>query len=422
MARTSRTVRVTIGDKMLPVGLLRFESDGRRQSSAFEYATSWLEARHGFDISPSLPRREGSFYSSGDRENMRKALPGVISDATPDSWGRSLMRASLGKNLTEIDYLVLSDDRTRQGALRYLDDGGKQIADPDRPLSRRNIPLERLRALALAYDRDPARAQAEADELSGAVGSLGGARPKANVIADDGLYIAKFTSERDGRPIERVEVATLALARDAGLRASSAQLMMGNSDHPVAMIRRFDRRATTRIPYMSTRTALEDADTGTYDQIAEVIRRISKDPRADLEEIFARVAFTILVANCDDHLKNHGFLYMGENRWALAPAFDINPQPDRHRVLETSITELTGNEASIEALIESSQFFDLTEDQGLKVAERIGTVIREGWRARLAEQGVTGAEARLYEPAFENPEMEVLKRLCEKRVDIGVEP
>lgn len=407
---------------MLPVGLLRFESDGRRHSSAFEYSTSWLESRHGFDISPSIPRREGPFYSSGDRENVRKALPGVISDATPDSWGRSLMRAALGKSLTEIDYLVLSDDRTRQGALRYLDEDGRQITDPERPLSRRNISLDRLRSLALAYDKDPVRAQAEAAELTGAVGSLGGARPKANVISDDGLFIAKFTSERDGRPIERVEVATLALARDAGLRASSAQLMMANSDYPVAMIRRFDRRADTRIPYMSARTALEDADVGTYDQIAEVIRRISKDARKDLEELFGRIAFTILVANCDDHLKNHGFLYMGENRWGLAPAFDINPQPERHRTLETSISELSGHEASIESLISASPFFDLSEERGLKVADRIGTVIREGWRSRLAEQGVTGAEAKLYEPAFENPEMEVLRRLCEKRFSTDPAP
>lgn len=399
---------------MIPVGLLRFESDGRRQSSAFEYEPSWLEARHGFDISPSLPRREGAFFSSGSRENPRTALPGVISDATPDSWGRSLMRSALGKGLTEFDFLTLSDDRTRQGALRYLDEDGRQISRKDQPLSRRNIPLERLKSLALTYDRDPVRAQDEAAELTGAVGSLGGARPKANVISDDGLHIAKFTSERDGRPIERVEVATLALARDAGLRASQAELMLGGTEHPVAMIRRFDRRADVRIPYMSTRTALDDADAGTYDQIAEVIRRVSKDPRADLEELFGRVAFTILVANCDDHIKNHGFLYMGENRWSLSPAFDINPQPERHRALETPVSELSGHEASIEALIEASPFFDLSEDEGLGVADRIGTVIRENWMARLSEQGVTGAEARLYEPAFANPEMDVLIGLSGK--------
>lgn len=342
---------------------------------------------------------------------MRTALPGVVSDATPDGWGRSLMQASLGRGLTEFDYLTLSDDRTRQGALRYLDENGEQMVSADRPLSRRNISLERLRSLALTYDRDPVRAQAEAAELTGAVGSLGGARPKANVISDDGLYIAKFTSERDGRPIERVEVATLNLARDAGTHASDAELMLGNSDHPVAMIRRFDRRADVRIPYMSIRTALDDAEAGTYDQIAEVIRRVSSDPRADLDELFGRVAFTILVSNCDDHIKNHGFLYTGENRWVLSPAFDVNPQPERHRALETPISELSGHEASIEALIEAAPFFDMTEDEGLAVADRVGTAIRENWRGRFEEQGVTGEALRIYQPAFENPEMTVLSNL-----------
>lgn len=411
MAKTSRQVTVTIGERGMRVGTLRFESDGRRQSSAFEYDPGWLGFEGGFDLSPSLPRRPGPFFSSATRNNTRLALPGAISDATPDSWGRSLMKSALGGGLTEFDYLTLSDDRTRQGALRYLDERGQQMTDPDRPLSRKTFPLEKLRALALAYDRDPARAEAEAAELTGAVGSLGGARPKANVIAEDGLFIAKFTSERDGKPIERVEVATLNLARDAGLRASHAQLMLGSSEHPVALIRRFDRRAQTRIPYISARTALGDPDHGTYDELAEVIRRISKSPKADLEELYGRVAFTILVANTDDHLKNHGFLYMGGNRWGLSPVFDVNPQPDRRRALETPITELSGNDASMAALIEAAPFFDLTEGEGARISARIGTVIRDGWRQRLEEQGVTGAQARLYEPAFLNPEMSVLDEL-----------
>jgi len=416
MSKTSRSVKVTIGERGLKVGSLRFESDGRRQSSAFEYDPAWLTYEGGFDLSPTLPRRPGPFFSAGTRENPRAALPGAISDATPDNWGRSLMKAALGGGLTEFDFLTLSDDRTRQGALRYLDEDGRQLADPARPLSRKTFPLEKLRALALAYDRDPARAEAEAAELTGAVGSLGGARPKANVISENGLFIAKFTSERDGKPIERVEVATLNLARDAGLRASQAELMLANSPYPVAMIRRFDRRAQTRIPYISARTALGDPDHGTYDEIAEVIRRISKAPRADLVELYGRIAFTILIANTDDHLKNHGFLYMGGNRWGLSPVFDVNPQPERQRTLETPISELSGNTASIEALIEAAPFFDLTDGEGAEIASRIGAVIRDGWRGRLAEQGVTGPEARLYEPAFLNPEMKVLERITPGRL------
>ena len=104
MAKISKQVTVTIGERGIRVGTLRFEADGLRQSSAFEYDPGWLSFEGGFDLSPSLPRRSGPFFSSATRENPRLALPGAISDATPDNWGRSLMKSSLGGGLTEFDY------------------------------------------------------------------------------------------------------------------------------------------------------------------------------------------------------------------------------------------------------------------------------------------------------------------------------
>ena len=104
---------VALGEGKRVVGRLRFESDGRRQHSQFEYANDWLAAPDRFALSPGLPLREGSHFSSG-REDKRSALPGCFADAAPDSWGRALMTKALGGGLSEFDYLVLSDDRTRQ--------------------------------------------------------------------------------------------------------------------------------------------------------------------------------------------------------------------------------------------------------------------------------------------------------------------
>ncbi len=70
-----------------------------------------------------------------------------------------------------------------------------------------------------------------------------------------------------------------------------------------------------------------------------MIRQISSKPVEDLHELWRRIVFTILVSNKDDHLKNHGFIYAGGDRWRLSPAFDINPLPSRHRVLETGIVQ-----------------------------------------------------------------------------------
>ncbi len=44
-------------------------------------------------------------------------------------------------------------------------------------------------------------------------------------------------------------------------------------------------------------------------------------------ELFRRALFNVAVSNTDDHLRNHGFL-LAERGWALAPAFDVNPNPE----------------------------------------------------------------------------------------------
>src|SRR3546814_302634 len=97
----------------------------------------------------------------------------------------------------------------------------------------------------------------ELRNLAGIAGSLGGARPKANIMCPDGLWIAKFTSENDRMPVERVEVATLALAQACGIAVVTARLEMAKSNYPIALIKRFDRRGEARIPYISARTALQ---------------------------------------------------------------------------------------------------------------------------------------------------------------------
>ena len=225
---------VALGEGKRIVGRLRFESDGRRQHSQFEYAAEWLAAEDRFALSPGLPLREGSHFSSG-KDDKRSALPGCFADAAPDSWGRALMTRALGGGHSEFDYLVLSDDRTRQGALRFLGNDMEPLSDLT-PSIPRLVELEHLRNLAQRFERDPGGAEEEARDLAGVAGSLGGARPKANVEGDGHLWIAKFTSAQDTKPVERVEVATLKLAAMCGLRVADARLELRDSDSPIALI------------------------------------------------------------------------------------------------------------------------------------------------------------------------------------------
>jgi len=404
---------VALGEGKRAVGRLRFESDGRRQHSQFEYAAEWLAAPDRFALSPGLPLREGSHYSAG-RGDRRSALPGCFSDAAPDSWGRALMTKALGGGLSEFDYLVLSDDRTRQGALRFLGKDMEPLSDLTPPIPRL-VELERLRALAQRFERDPGGAEEEARDLAGAAGSLGGARPKANVEGDGHLWIAKFTSAQDTRPVERVEVATLKLAARCGLRAAEAKLELRDSDSPIALIRRFDRRGNMRIPYISARTALDwdNDEGGFYTDIADVIRQISNKPVDDLHELWRRVVFTILVSNKDDHLKNHGFIYAGGDRWRLSPAFDINPSPSRHRILETGIVQGGSFEASLDIALEACEFFDLTSANARQQAFQMAETIAHNWKQALRDEGASSDDARVYANAFEHAEAEKALKLSD---------
>lgn len=394
---------VALGETKRIAGRLRFESDGRRQHSQFEYDAAWLEWENAFALSPGLPLRAGGHFASGGRDDKRNALHGCFADAAPDSWGRALMTKALGGGLTEFDYLARSDDRTRQGALRFLGEDLEPLSDLAPPIPRL-VDLERLRALSAKFERDPSGAGAEARDLAGVAGSLGGARPKANVEGDGYSWIAKFTSQRDTKPIERAEVATLNLAEMCGLHVAHARLELAGSDHPIALIQRFDRRGDARIPFISARTALQwqKQEGAYYTDIADVIRQISADPIADLRELWRRMVFTILVSNSDDHLKNHGFVYAGNNRWRLSRAFDINPSPDRHRKLETGIMRGETFDASLALALDASALFDIETDEARTLAKDMAEITTSNWKQALRDQQTSSAQAKLYAAAFEH--------------------
>ena len=417
MAKTTRRVRVAFGERLRPVGELVFESDGRRQASMFRYADEWRSAPDGFSIAPTMPLSQSPFHASASRERPRSALLGPIGDGAPDSWGRGLLRRALPGPLTELDYLLAVDDETRQGALRYLDDDGGPLARSYPPVPRLSE-LDELRRLAGAVEGDPNAVASIRDRLVGSASSLGGARPKANVRDRGGdLAIAKFTSDRDTMPVERVEVATLALARAAGVNAAQARIELGSTDRPVALIKRFDRAGADRVHYLSAQSFIgADANTSAYyTDIADALRAHAFDPAAQLTELFRRVLFTILVSNNDDHLKNHGLLHAGAGRWLLSPAFDVNPQPHRRRHLETGISELSGHAASVEAAVDAAPFFDVERADAVAMLSRMASTIDERWRACCGEAGMTAREIERYEPAFDHAESRTARRITRGR-------
>ena len=413
MSKQTKRVRVALGERLQPVGEIVFETDGRRQTSLFRYAAEWLENPQRFAIAPSMPLGDSPFYASASRVDPRDALPGPVNDGSPDSWGRGLIGRAPNGALTEVDYLLAVDDLTRQGSLRYLDEDGLPLSRSYPPVPRLNQ-LEKLRSLASAAGKAAAMASSDMDQLLGSAGSLGGTRPKASVRDESGhLHIAKFTTDEDSMPIERAEVATLKLARAAGIHAASARLELAETNRPVALIKRFDRSVGERFSYLSAQSFLgtKTATGAFYTDISESLRAHALDPRGQMAELYRRILFTILVSNTDDHLKNHGLLHAGGGRWTLSPAFDINPQPFRRRQLETGISELSGNTASIEAALEASPVFGVPRDAAAAELSRITSIIDEQWQPSLLAEGMTVEEVELYRPAFDHDETRIARRI-----------
>jgi serine/threonine-protein kinase HipA len=397
--------RVALGNGLVPVGRLVFETDGRRAHSTFIYNQEWIDNPRGFDLSPQMPRANVPYHAnSGGRESRKRdVIAGPFADTSPDSWGRKLMRRVLGEGATEFAFLTTCDDTARQGALRLLQENGEPFPQIGKPVPRLTE-IEDLLKVAQRFEQDPAGAEQDALELVGAAGTPGGARPKANMRDGDRLWLAKFTSINDTWPVERLEVATMKLAGLVGLRTPECRLELSGSSHPIGLFSRFDRRDGGRVPYISARTALGKVGhaSGFYTDIADIIRTISARPGDDLLEIWRRMVFGILVTNTDDHLKNHGFIYAGQNLWRLSPLFDVNPQPRRHAQMETGISPIHGHEPDIVAAIEAAEFFDIKVQEARILARDMAEKIRDSWREELRRQGLGGTNLNACAPAFEH--------------------
>ena len=155
-----------------------------------------MESTRAFAVQPNFSLEGGPFHASGQPGHMRDALAGVFADAAPDSWGRRLLERAYGNGLNEFEYLTLSDDDSRQGALRVLDENGEIIRGRAVDAIPRLVDLETITSIARAYEQGKEVSAADMQALAGAGGS-GGARPKANVRDGDALLLAKFTPVHD---------------------------------------------------------------------------------------------------------------------------------------------------------------------------------------------------------------------------------
>lgn len=277
------------------------------------------------------------------------------------------------------------------------------------------VELAHLLAASRAVETNTETA-ADLAYLRGRGTSLGGLRPKCTIVDDGGrLSIGKFPGVDDERAVTKGEVLALRLAAAAGVDAAQAQLIDSDGT-PVALIRRFDRPdGGGRLMYVSAATMLgaepSDPDEHTYTEIVDALRQHGSRPQADIEELWRRIAFSILITNVDDHLMNHGFLHVDRGQWRLAPAFDINPFPERVRELKTWISEDAGPEASIDALMSVIAYFRIAKARAKEILGQVEAAVAR-WRDEGRVLGVTENELEQFVDAFEHGERAAARKLA----------
>ena len=422
------SIKVFLGEDPRLLGLIRYNAEGARENASFEYDASWLSASDRFSIDPALQLVAGAQFHKKTREGS--VFHAAIADTEPDGWGRRVILRGHAKRMQEarragakmdsrtlnqLDFLLEVDDASRAGALRFQDEEGvfRRASSGGRSTAPPLIELAHIAAATRSFETNTETA-ADLEYLRGRGTSLGGLRPKCTIVDEEGrLSIGKFPSVADERAVTKGEVLAMRLARAAGIDAADARLV--DSDGiPVAVIRRFDRPdGGGRLLYVSAATMLgaEPSDPGErdYTEIVDALRVRGAAAQHDVEELWRRIAFSILITNVDDHLLNHGFLHANHGQWRLAPAFDLNPFPDRVRELKTWISSETGPEATVEALFSVAPYFKIHKARAKEMVAHVEHVVA-GWRDEGRSIGMTDAELEPFAPAFEHSERDAARR------------
>lgn len=388
----------------VPAALLKVQTlpDGI-QIGRFRYGDRYLQRTDAVALDPySLP-----LDKTIHEFTQLKGIPGAVRDASPDAWGRRVIEHKLERatgDLHEIDYLLHGP----QDGAGYLSFGLKAVPPAPKRLYNRTHQLAELVAAAQTIEEGkpvPAHLLEQLDPGT----SMGGARPKATVEDAQCLWLGKFPAKNDRCNLQRIEYATLDLARRCGLHVTQARLQaVGDSD--VLMLQRFDREHTDkgylRFGLVSGLTVLDcgdshlDRERWSYPLLADNLRRWSDKPEVDCAELFRRMVFNAAVTNNDDHPRNHALLRRPKG-WRLSPAYDLVPAPVVS--LEWRDLALTvgnyGRTASIYNLLSQAGRFGLSGEMARKEIDQIVEVVRH-WRESFFACGVSAQDVEYIAPAI----------------------
>ena len=393
--------------EFVTAGRFRWTDEGTGGIGEFVYGRSYRARNDAVELDPVELRLAGQVYETARMDGFF----GAIRDSMPDFWGRRVIERNAGQaELVEFDYLMQGPD-DRAGALGF--GLGVEPPGPRRRFNRtRDLDSLRRAANAIVED-DRGRAGHAGDQVEELLllrTSMGGARPKAVVEDEDGLWIAKFGRYDDRWNHARIEHGMLVLARASGLNVANSRIeTVGGRD--VLLVHRFDRDRADggdrRHRMVSALTLLRAGDNPgergewSYLLLADEIRRASARPEDDLRELFGRVCFNAAVSNLDDHPRNHAMLARGR-QWQLSPAFDLTPSPvvGRERRDLAMACGRFGHYANRNNVLSGHGRFLLEQAEAEAVFERIAGTVRQRWHAEMRRAGASARDCEVIGSAF----------------------
>lgn len=397
-------------DGPLQIGILSAHFAKAKKAFSFEYNKEWLEKGLYQLLDPDIGFYSGPQYPT-DKENF-----GIFLDSMPDTWGKTLMkrreaqdaraRGEKARTLYEIDYLLGVYDESRMGALRFRTDPDGPFLDnddksPTPPWSSLGDLQEAVKHLENDTESDAIRQWIAILIAPGS--SLGGARPKANILGKDkDLWIAKFPSKTDTVDKAAWEFLTYNLAVACGIEMAESKIERISGAYHTFLTKRFDRENGNRIHFASAMTMTGNTEeslkttTPSYLDIVDVIETYGTNVDENLQQLWRRIVFNIAVSNTDDHLRNHG-LILNEKGWELSPAYDLNPSTEKDG-LALNI-DMDDNSLNFDLAKSVGEFFRLSESEMETIIEEVLTVVSD-WKSVAKQIGIPNKEQLLMESAF----------------------
>ena len=336
--------------------------------------------------------------------NDLDGLPGLLHDSLPDGWARLVLDRALRQagydhtSLTALDRLALVGG-DGSGALNYT---GTRLRDFEPP----NVDFDTAAALV-----SKAPEEEDGDRIRGALsltGSLGGARPKANVwrVGDafttanapgSSLWLAKFPAKGDGPDAGAVEYAYSLMANAAGIEMAPTKLLPSMETAGYFAVERFDRTADGGRLHMHSLGGILNASTQNsalgYTELMVVTGSLTQCSGTDVQSIeqqIARMAFNVLARNRDDHVKNHAFLMDAGGVWKPAPAYDLtySNQPEHSLLVGRN-----GRNPTIVDMLDVTRAVRIPDSHAKVIIERVRSAVAD-WKSHAKEANVTSTLVR----------------------------